>query len=73
MFYVVGERINTSRKKVQEAGRLLTEEHIDAKFARAQHEYPVLRSKEEVYYYPILTQYFGAKHAVETVGQWVCL
>jgi asparagine synthase (glutamine-hydrolysing) len=47
------------------------EEHIPGhELAEAQAEYPIIRSKEELYYFRLFTKYFGAEHAVETVGQW---
>ncbi|MFO7822000.1 MAG: asparagine synthase-related protein [Lentisphaeria bacterium] len=39
----------------------------------AQAEFPIIRSKEELYYFKLFTQYFGTGKAVETVGQWPCL
>jgi asparagine synthase (glutamine-hydrolysing) len=45
----------------------------DAEFAEAQAAYPIIRSKEELYYFRLFTQYFGADSAVRTVGQWVAL
>ncbi|NVM56886.1 MAG: asparagine synthetase B, partial [Desulfobacterales bacterium] len=41
--------------------------------AEAQAEYPMVRSKEELYYFRIFTRHFGTHWAVKTVGQWVCL
>jgi len=43
------------------------------KLLRAQAKYPMVRSKEELYYFRIFTQHFGAGNALKTVGQWVCL
>jgi asparagine synthase (glutamine-hydrolysing) len=42
----------------------------DSEFARAQAKYPLLRSKEELYYFNIFTDYYGDGKAVDTVGQW---
>ncbi|MFC1903059.1 asparagine synthase-related protein [Chloroflexota bacterium] len=50
------------------------EEQIpDQELAEAQANYPILRSKEELYYFRLFTQHFGTERAVETVGQWICL
>jgi len=47
------------------------EEHIpNHELAEAQAKYPIIRSKEELYYFRLFTKYFGDKRAVETVGQW---
>lgn len=43
----------------------------DSELSEAQAEYPIIRSKEELYYFRIFTEYFGANNAVKTVGQWV--
>lgn len=43
----------------------------DQEFSQAQAEQPVVRSKEELYYYRIFTEHFGTDHAVKTVGQWI--
>jgi asparagine synthase (glutamine-hydrolysing) len=45
----------------------------DRQYAEAQAKYPLIRSKEESYYFRIFTEHFGADRAVETVGQWVSL
>jgi asparagine synthase (glutamine-hydrolysing) len=45
----------------------------DAEFKEAQKEHPVLRSKEEFYYYRTFTEHFGYGRAVDTVGQWITL
>jgi asparagine synthase (glutamine-hydrolysing) len=45
----------------------------DEEFARAQAEHPVVRSKEELYYFRIFAEHFGTERAVDTVGQWVSL
>jgi asparagine synthase (glutamine-hydrolysing) len=45
----------------------------DDELADAQGKHPVVRSKEELYYFRIFTEHFGANRAVKTVGQWICL
>ncbi|HDH98875.1 MAG TPA: asparagine synthetase B, partial [Deltaproteobacteria bacterium] len=45
----------------------------DGELADSQAEYPIVRSKEELHYFRIFTEHFGAGQAVETVGQWICL
>ena len=45
----------------------------DSELAEAQAKYPIIRSKEELYYFQVFTEHFGTKHAVETVGQWISL
>ena len=42
-------------------------------FSAAKEKYPLIRSKEEFYYFRIFTDFFGDKKAVDTVGQWVNL
>jgi len=50
------------------------EEQIpDNELAEAQAKYPIIRSKEELYYFRIFTENFGTGRAVDTVGQWVSL
>ena len=50
------------------------EEHIpDHELTETQAKYPVIRSKEELYYFRLFTEHFGADRAVETVGQWLLL
>jgi len=50
------------------------EEQIpDHELAEAQAKYPMVRSKEELYYFRLFTEHFGTGHALETVGQWVSL
>jgi len=44
----------------------------DGEFAEAQEKYPILRSKEELHYFQIFTERFGAG-AIDTVGQWICI
>ncbi len=43
----------------------------DEEFAEGAARYPVIRSKEELYYFRIFTDHFGKDHAVKTVGQWI--
>jgi len=43
----------------------------DEEVAEAQSEYPMIRSKEELFYFRQFTEHFGAGKAVKTVGQWV--
>lgn len=45
----------------------------DAELAEAQAGHPMIRSKEELYYFRIFTQHFSTDHAVKTVGQWITL
>jgi len=45
----------------------------DEELKEAQGSYPIVRSKEELYYFKIFTEHFGTGKAVETVGQWVSL
>jgi len=45
----------------------------DQELAEAQAMYPMVRSKEEFYYFRIFTDHFGRDKAVKTVGQWICL
>lgn len=45
----------------------------DRELTEAQAKYPLVRSKEELHYFRLFTGYFGADHAVKTVGQWVSL
>jgi asparagine synthase (glutamine-hydrolysing) len=42
----------------------------DDELAEAQAKHPMVRSKEELYYFRIFTQHFGDGKAVATVGQW---
>lgn len=39
----------------------------------AQADFPIIRSKEEFYYFNIFTKHFGSGRAVDTVGQWIRL
>ncbi len=45
----------------------------DEELLEAQKSFPMIRSKEELYYFKIFIEHFGSGRAVETVGQWVCL
>ena len=45
----------------------------DDELAEAQAKYPLVRSKEELYYFRIFTEHFGDGQAVETAGQWISL
>lgn len=45
----------------------------DRELKEARESYPMVRSKEEFYYFRIFTDYFGSDKAVKTVGQWICL
>jgi asparagine synthase (glutamine-hydrolysing) len=45
----------------------------DDELAEAQAKYPLVRSKEELYYFRIFTEHFGDGRAVDTVGQWISL
>jgi asparagine synthase (glutamine-hydrolysing) len=42
----------------------------DDELAEAQAKYPLVRSKEELYYFQLFTDNFGDGLAVDTVGQW---
>lgn len=43
----------------------------DEEVAEAQAKHPIIRSKEELYYFRIFTEHFGSGEAVNTVGQWI--
>ena len=45
----------------------------DGEYEEARREHPLIRSKEEFYYFRIFTERFGSDRAVETVGQWVSI
>ena len=52
----------------------LFEEFItDDEFSAAQEKHPVVRSKEELFYFRIFAKNFGTGKSVETVGQWITL
>jgi asparagine synthase (glutamine-hydrolysing) len=42
----------------------------DEELSKAQAQYPLVRTKEELHYFRIFTGYFGDGKAVTTVGQW---
>ena len=37
---------------------------------RVQADHPLVRNKEEMHYFRLFAEHFGAGRAVETVGQW---
>ncbi|MBW2310463.1 MAG: hypothetical protein JRF35_05240 [Deltaproteobacteria bacterium] len=43
----------------------------DEELAEAQSRYPMVRTKEELSYFRLFTEHFGAGKAVKTVGQWI--
>ncbi|MFO7972419.1 MAG: asparagine synthase-related protein [Desulfobacterales bacterium] len=45
----------------------------DEELKEAQGSYPMVRSKEELYYFKIFIAHFGTGKAVGTVGQWIRL
>jgi asparagine synthase (glutamine-hydrolysing) len=45
----------------------------DEELKEAQGSYPMVRSKEELYYFKIFIEHFGTGKAVGTVGQWIRL
>lgn len=45
----------------------------DAEYEEARKKHPLIRSKEEYYYFRVFTERFGSNRAVETVGQWISL
>jgi len=45
----------------------------DAEFEEAQARHRIVRSKEELYYFRIFSESFGAPLAAKTVGQWLSL
>jgi asparagine synthase (glutamine-hydrolysing) len=45
----------------------------DEALKTVQAEYPIIRSKEELYYFQIFTKHFGSGRAIDTVGQWIRL
>jgi asparagine synthase (glutamine-hydrolysing) len=50
------------------------EERItDEELAKAQEQYPMIRSKEELHYFKIFTSHFGYSKSIDTVGQWILL
>jgi len=45
----------------------------NSELEEAQAKFPIIRSKEELYYFRIFTKNFGEGKAVDTVGQWLSL
>ncbi|MBU0987362.1 MAG: asparagine synthetase B, partial [Proteobacteria bacterium] len=45
----------------------------DKELLEAQRSFPIVRSKEELYYFNIFVAHFGSGSAVDTVGQWIRL
>ncbi len=45
----------------------------DKELAEVQKEFPIVRSKEEMFYFKLFTKHFGSGSAVDTVGQWITL
>ena len=45
----------------------------DKDLAEIQEAFPVVRSKEEMFYFNLFTKHFGSGSAVDTVGQWITL
>ena len=45
----------------------------DSALQQVQAEHPIIRSKEELYYFNLFTERFGDSSAVHTVGQWLSL
>jgi len=46
---------------------------LDEELLEAQASYPMVRSKEELFYFRIFIEHFGNGRAVDTVGQWLFL
>lgn len=42
----------------------------DKEFLEEKRAYPLIRNKEELYYFRIFIKYFGDGKAIQTVGQW---
>jgi asparagine synthase (glutamine-hydrolysing) len=42
----------------------------DQELEEAKRDFPLVRSKEELFYFRIFTKHFGCGRAVDTVGQW---
>lgn len=53
--------------------RYFEDKITDRELTIAQEEYPLIRSKEELYYFRLFTKNFGSDHAIKTVGQWISL
>jgi asparagine synthase (glutamine-hydrolysing) len=49
------------------------ERYKDEELKEAQGSYPMVRSKEELYYFKIFIEHFGTGKAIGTVGQWIRL
>jgi len=45
----------------------------DHELVEAQADFPLIRSKEELYYFRLFSEYFGTGRAIQTVGQWISL
>ncbi|MGB2689742.1 MAG: asparagine synthase-related protein, partial [Desulfobacterales bacterium] len=45
----------------------------DEALLEAQKSFPMVRSKEELYYFNLFKEHFGGGRAVDTVGQWIRL
>jgi asparagine synthase (glutamine-hydrolysing) len=45
----------------------------DQEFQQMHAKHPIIRSKEECYYFTLFAQQFGTGNAVDTVGQWIRL
>ncbi len=45
----------------------------NAEFLSMQKKFPIIRSKEEMFYFKIFIEHFGAGKAIDTVGQWLLL
>lgn len=43
----------------------------DSELRAVQEKHPMVRSKEECYYFQLFTRHFGNKGAIKTVGQWI--
>jgi len=43
----------------------------DEELSRAQIKFPMVRSKEELYYFRLFTEHFSTNGAGKTVGQWI--
>lgn len=49
------------------------EQVADHELREARLKHPFIRTKEELHYFRLFTGYFGSSHAVQTVGQWICV
>lgn len=43
----------------------------DSDYSAAKARFPIIRSKEEYFYFKLFSEYFGEDSAIATVGQWV--